>query len=269
MEGWIKIHRHIKDHWIWKSDHRLKWWLDILLTVNHADAKVLIKGNLIDCKRGQSVRSLETWAKDWNVTKKTVKEFFELLQKDSMLLYESIKISTRITVCNYDNYQTEVNGSETQSKRKVNGSETDTTPKQECKEEIKNDNNDKKRVSAKKAERDFIDDIIQLFIEAHGDYIIVNNGEERKMAAKILGIYKKKYPDSTSEETLIALKNYFNSCVNISDAWLKTNMSLSTIVSKFNQISKILKNGNSKKSGATYADIARITHQNFPEQFTE
>jgi hypothetical protein len=135
MEGWIKIHRHIKDHWIWKSDHRLKWWLDILLTVNHSDTKILIKGNLIECKRGQSVRSLETWAKDWNVTKKTVKEFFELLQKDSMLLYEGIKITTRITVCNYDSYQDIVNTKETKGKHKVNGEETDATPKQECKKE--------------------------------------------------------------------------------------------------------------------------------------
>jgi len=143
MEGWIKIHRGIKDHWIWKSDHRLKWWLDILLTVNHADSKILIKGKLIECKRGQSVRSLETWAKDWNVTKKTVKEFFELLQKDSMLLYESIQISTRITVCNYDNYQDVVNVKETKGKRKVNGEETDTTPKQEGEEGIKNEKNER------------------------------------------------------------------------------------------------------------------------------
>lgn len=134
MEGWIKIHRQIKDHWIWKSQNRFQWWIDILLSVNHTDTKVLIKGNLIECKRGQSVRSLETWAKDWNVTKKTVKEFFELLQNDSMLLYESIQISTRITVCNYDNYQTEVNAKETKGKRKVNGTETVTTPKQEYKE---------------------------------------------------------------------------------------------------------------------------------------
>jgi hypothetical protein len=123
------------------------------------------------------------------------------------------------------------------------------------------------RVSAKKAEMDFIDQIIQLFIQAHGDYIIVNNGEERKMAAKILTIYKNKYPGATSEETLEALKQFFINCMDISDPWLKTNMSLPIIVSKFNQITKILKNGNSKKSGATYADIARVTRQNFPEQF--
>lgn len=134
MEGWIKLHRNIKDHWIWKSQNRFQWWVDILLSVNHTDNKVLLKGDLIECKRGQSIRSLESWAKDWNVTKKTVKDFFELLQKDSMLVHESLKFSTRITVCNYDNYQDAVNVKEKISKRSVNAEETMTTPKQECKE---------------------------------------------------------------------------------------------------------------------------------------
>lgn len=135
-EGWIKISRSLLSHWIWRSDHRLKWWLDILLNVNHADSKALIRGRLVECKRGQSVMSLETWAKRWNVSKKTVKDFFELLQSDSMLVYENIKITTRITVCKYDTYQGEVNGQETKGKRSVNGQETDTLPKQEY---IKND----------------------------------------------------------------------------------------------------------------------------------
>lgn len=128
------LHRKIRDHWIWKSDHRFKWWIDVLLSVNHCDNKVLIKGTLIECKRGQSVMSLDTWAKRWNVTKKTVKDFFELLQKDSMLVYEGMQNTTRITVCNYDSYQGMVNDTETQSKRQVNATETLTAPKQELKE---------------------------------------------------------------------------------------------------------------------------------------
>ena len=90
MEGWVKLYRKTKDHWLWGSERRLKWWLDILLTVNYTDSKVLIRGSLIDCKRGQSIRSLETWAKDWGVSKKTVKDFFLLLQKDNMIEYESV-----------------------------------------------------------------------------------------------------------------------------------------------------------------------------------
>ena len=78
MEGWIKIHRQLKNHWIWKSENRLKWWIDILLTVNHSDSKVLIKGSLIDCRRGQSIRSLESWANDWNCSKGAVRDFFKI-----------------------------------------------------------------------------------------------------------------------------------------------------------------------------------------------
>ena len=141
MAGWIKLYRDIQEHWIWKSDHRLKWWLDILLTVNHVDSKVLIKGNLIECKRGQSVMSLETWGKRWGVTKKAVRDFFILLQNDSMLLLENIKVTTRITVCNYDNYQTLLHAEETPRKRKRNGQETVRVPKQEGEEGIKNEKN--------------------------------------------------------------------------------------------------------------------------------
>ena len=56
-EGWIKLSRKLKDHWIWRSETRLKWWIDILLTVNHCDNKVLVKGELYDCGRGQSGKS--------------------------------------------------------------------------------------------------------------------------------------------------------------------------------------------------------------------
>lgn len=132
MEGWIKLHRQIKEHWIWKSDNRFKWWIDILLTVNHSDTKVLVKGTLIECKRGQSIRSLESWAKDWNVSKGAVRDFFKLLQSDQMLHTESLQFTTRITVCKYEDYQDELHTKKTLKKRKGNAKETLALPKQEC-----------------------------------------------------------------------------------------------------------------------------------------
>lgn len=143
MEGWISIHRKIKDHWIWKSDRRLKWWLDILLTVNHEDNKVLIKGTLIDCKRGQSIRSLESWGREWNVTKKAVKDFFRLLEREQMLTSESLQITTRITVCKWEDYQDPSirngNAKETERKRNGNAKVTQTIMNN-------NDNNDNKNI---------------------------------------------------------------------------------------------------------------------------
>ena len=243
-EGWIKLHRQIKEHWLWKSENRLKWWIDILLTVNHNDSKVLIKGTLIECKRGQSIRSLESWAKEWNVSKGAVRDFFKLLQSDQMLITESLQFTTRITVCKYEDYQTEVNTEKTQRKRKENAEETQALPKQEekeCKEE-------KELIKS-----DFLTKIIQTFQESYfevfqNDYSILSKGKERAAAGKLLALYKKKNPDSGSEETLKSLKSYFTECCSIQDEWLQKNMSLSIIISKFNEINNtIRKSKNGRK----------------------
>jgi hypothetical protein len=117
---------------------------------------------------------------------------------------------------------------------------------------------------------EYIDKIIEKFQESyflfHGfEYEIMTVGKERNMAGKILSLYRKKYPDSNSEETLEGLKKYFDLCISINDSWLRQNMSLSIIVSKFNQINNILRNGNrDKKVGATKSDLAKIFSKGLP-----
>jgi len=140
MEGWIMIHRKIKDHWVWKDPVKFQWWIDILLSVNHDDAKVNIGMNLYDCKRGQSIMSLQNWAQRWRVSKTKVRAFLKLLEKDNMLLIESLTKTTRITVCNYDSYQQVSNATKTQKKRNENATKTLPYPNNND----KNDNNEKK-----------------------------------------------------------------------------------------------------------------------------
>ena len=107
------LHRKITEHWIWNDPVKLKWWLDILLYVNHEDKKVNIGVKLIECKRGQSVMSLQNWAKRWWVSKSAARNFLELLEKDKMIKIENISISTRITVCGYEDYQRPAHASKT------------------------------------------------------------------------------------------------------------------------------------------------------------
>lgn len=110
---------------------------------------------------------------------------------------------------------------------------------------------------------DFIDQIIDCFVTEHGNYEILNRGKERAAASKLLQQYHKKFPAANSEETLHALKTYFSACVKIDDNWLRENMSLPIIISKFNQINTILRNGklrghSSKASdNSTVEDIVR------------
>lgn len=109
-DGWIKLHRKIENHWIFDNAEYLKAWITIILECNHKDNKSLIKGELLDCKRGQSLNSLKTWAslfgtRGWSM--QVTRSYFTLLQKDGMIKAEGLKYTTRLTVMNYDSYQCE------------------------------------------------------------------------------------------------------------------------------------------------------------------
>lgn len=263
MSGWIKIHRQFLDHWLCNEHRpltRREAWENMLLWANYADVDVLIKGQVIKCGRGQLVYSLETWSRKFNWTIGQVRQFFKLLEKDNMIKVEGLKYTTRLTICNYDKYQDE---QQTDNKLTTNCEHSDnklTTTREEYKEEKKV----KKERSKPSKSADFIDQIIEQFVQAHGSYEVVSVGKERAAAGRLLNIYKEKNPAATSEETIAALRYYFDQCVNINDAWLKSNMSLPIIIDKFNQINTILRNGGIKKnSGATTGEIAAAVGKHF------
>ena len=111
---------------------------------------------------------------------------------------------------------------------------------------------------------DFIRLLLSEFQEAYkltgGEYEILNEGKERTAIAKLLKVYKGKYPESTSEETLAGLRAYFDTVVLIPDDWIRKNMSPTIIISKFNEINNII-NGNKRqnsKGGATGRQLAEL-----------
>lgn len=107
MEGWIKIHRKIVDNWIFNNDAYFHAWIVILMTVNYDKNKTFIHGEILDCDRGQSLLSLNSWAskfgRNWTVQK--TRTFFSLLKKDEMINIEGLHQTTRLTVLNYETYQ--------------------------------------------------------------------------------------------------------------------------------------------------------------------
>lgn len=168
MSGWIKLHRDIKNHWLYTEKRKFskfEAWNDILLNVNFAPAKTIIKGKFIEVNRGESIMSLDSWAERWRWNKSSVKRFLELLKKDSMITLKNETVTTRLTVCKYEYYQGERNANETSVKRKRNANETQTKPieeEEENKEEKKEINisfesfwdlYDKKVGSRKKCEK--------------------------------------------------------------------------------------------------------------------
>jgi len=146
--GWIKIHRNILNNWISENDAYFSAWIKIVLNVNFKKNKTLVKGVLIDCERGQSIKSLDTWSKifgsSW--TKNKVRTFFKILESDGMINTENVVVTTRLTVCNYIAYQDESHNeclnNHTHSTRTPHALHTHSTQNKERKE-CKKEENDK------------------------------------------------------------------------------------------------------------------------------
>jgi hypothetical protein len=103
-EGFIQAHRKLRGHWLWDNPDYVKWWMDILMECNHGDKKVIIGWEICLCKRGQTLRSIRNWGKQWRVDKSRVYRFFNLLKNDGMITTENIKKTTLLTVNNYQDY---------------------------------------------------------------------------------------------------------------------------------------------------------------------
>ena len=130
-EGYIKLYRRIMDDALWTAREPFTKrcaWVDILLSVNHAEAEVVIGMQQFTVLPGESLNSLDTWAKRWNWNKSAVRRFFVLLQEMGKIEIKNESKTTRLTVCKWGTYQGLRNADETQMKRIRNASETHPTP---------------------------------------------------------------------------------------------------------------------------------------------
>ncbi|MBY6779798.1 hypothetical protein FDB15_05820 [Clostridium botulinum] len=104
-EGWIKLYRNLREHWIWEDPVKLRWWIDMLLQANHHDKKLALGNEIILIRRGSFHTSELKLAKRWCTSKKSARTFLNLLQNDGMInMVKSFK-GTTIEVSKYGDYQ--------------------------------------------------------------------------------------------------------------------------------------------------------------------
>ena len=143
--GWVKMYRSTLDHWISDDPQYYFAWSVILMAANIKEKASLWQGELVICKRGQSLYSLQTWAekfgKGWSIQK--VRTFFKKLEKSNMIKCDGLRNTTRITVCKYELYQGQ---QQTSNKPITIQKQTNNNPTTATKElkENKNANNKKK-----------------------------------------------------------------------------------------------------------------------------
>ncbi|MCT8136472.1 conserved phage C-terminal domain-containing protein [Anaerobacillus sp. CMMVII] len=142
MKGWIKLHRKLHAHWLYKESRKFskfEAWLDLLIMANHKEHTFVLGNELIQVKRGEVITSEVKLMDKWKWSKSKVRSFLKLLEKDGMVIKKSDTKKTSITICNYCYYQDIETIKNTTVKPELDFNETEKSLSSDT---IKNDNNE-------------------------------------------------------------------------------------------------------------------------------
>jgi hypothetical protein len=167
MTGWIKLHRDITNHWIWndKPFDKCRAWIDLILMANHKDNKFVLGNEVINVNRGSFITSEVKLMERWGWSKTKVRAFLNLLEKDSMIVKNSDRKKTTITIVKYNVWQDIETTEEPQKDHKK-------TTKRLQKDTNKNDKNVK---NEKKIYTDFVsmtEEEYQKLVTEHGEILV-------------------------------------------------------------------------------------------------
>lgn len=188
MAGWIKLHRQSEWNPLYFAEPFTKWQArcDLILTTSHKDWTIIVRGNIIEIKRGQNWYSEESLASRWKWSRNKVRRFLNYLETIQQIEQHKSKVKSVITLINYEKYQWNDTTDDT-TERHQTIQQTDT---------IKNVNNKK---NEKKKEEDRPP--VELFIFEHRDKL------------------KKEIGDMFEYERLQVYRNHLNSIVEMVELW--------------------------------------------------
>lgn len=138
-EGWIKLYRRLRKHYLWKDKPFTKGqaWVDCLLRANHQDIEILYGWEKVKILRGSFIASERDLAGDWGWSRSKVSRFINVLRNDKMIVTKPNPKANHITILNYKTFQMVPN-------QQANQCRTSAEPVVNLNKNDKNEKNEKK-----------------------------------------------------------------------------------------------------------------------------
>ncbi len=136
MDGWIKIHRRLKE-WEWYHDSKMvHLFIHLLISANHKDKKWM--GNNV--KRGQLIVGLNSLNNDTGITIQSLRTCLKRLEETKEISIKTTNRFTIITLCKYESYQVEQQTTNKQLTNKQQTTNKQLTTNKKVKKEKKEEN---------------------------------------------------------------------------------------------------------------------------------
>lgn len=105
MSGWVKLHRSVLEHWVFGDAELFRIWAEVLLRASHKERKMIFNGELVVAPRGSLVVSKIKWAERLGLSRPRLDRALGKLECDGMIVQQTSKRRTVISVVNYEAYQ--------------------------------------------------------------------------------------------------------------------------------------------------------------------
>jgi len=126
--GFITLHRKIKDSAIWSDSQAVHLWVHLLLKANHADNSFILNGKLITVKRGQTITGRRRLCDETGIPESKIQRLLKLFETLRMIEQQANNKNRLISITNYHSYQSgeqQVNNRRTTGEQLVNTNNND------------------------------------------------------------------------------------------------------------------------------------------------
>lgn len=140
--GYVLIHRSSFSHWLWEPRKLSKWeaWIWIIARANYEEKPMLSGNELVNVNRGELITSIHKLESTFKWSQHEVRAFLSLLEKDKMIIKIGTGKFTRLTVCNYEDYQDILQAKHKQAASKKQTDSKQTSIKPQRHKEVKAEN---------------------------------------------------------------------------------------------------------------------------------
>lgn len=227
QNGWIRLHRQLRDSQFYTNSKAIHCWIECLLRANHQTQNYFLGRKNITLKPGEFIAGRDEFGKKIGISGSTA--WFWLLQfeVDRMLDIKKTTKGSLFTIINWEKYQpldSKVDNKKTTDEQQKN---TD-----------KNDKNEKNKIAGKPAEQNFnsleynknINELMGLFIENLNPALKWENKTERNACEELI-----KNKNIGFEKIKIAINVIIK---NKADQYLPTITKPTELVRKYGALQK-------------------------------
>lgn len=123
-DGWIKLHRKLKEKAYYKKPPYIFLWIHLLLSANHKPKEFMWNGTIILVKQGQLITGRKELALQTGIKESTVERILKLLENEHQIEQQKTTKYRLITIVKWEDYQN--SDSKKNSKRTTSGQQADT-----------------------------------------------------------------------------------------------------------------------------------------------